>query len=561
MPAPALPIGPARTEILWFLEPGLAAPIGPKFEELLDSRWRVSCAETGPDAEAAIRSLKPDLLVLETPSQSPRSLTLLRTLGGLAGGVPMALISTGPVEPDSIPHEVLDVEQSSAVDVRWVSRLVRAARQGASRSPPRPSLDQLDVALGIDDRAQLLEKARTMVDRTRLWLVLVNLDRFRLVNENFGLAVGDRVLAQVARRMRAVIGETELAGRLGADEIAWFTTVDPTAASERLRQTLRVPYDAAGGEVSLTASVALVSSTTRPTPLERLLARGDAAIRRAKAAGGDVVVSDADENSNAQRWYELDTDLRLALERQELFLNYQPQLDLSSKRLSGFEALIRWRKSTGQLVSPGEFIPALESTGLIVPVGAWVMHQACTTMARWRSEGLADARIAVNVSAVQLRRDDFLGIVDGALLESGLPPECLELEITESLMVDVGTRSIHELLNGLRARGVRVAIDDFGTGYASMAYLRRLPIQVLKIDRSFVKELGLDPKAGGIVRAIVELARALNMSTVAEGVETTEQEVVLAELGCRDVQGFRYAKPMAEIDAGAWWRAHHQKAA
>jgi predicted signal transduction protein with EAL and GGDEF domain len=314
-------------------------------------------------------------------------------------------------------------------------------------------------------------------------------------------------------------------------------------------EVLAAPFGLAGQEVHVGASVGVALSAAGGDDPDELVRRADLALYRAKREGRGrfrFFEPAMDEEIRARR--RLEGELRHGLERGEFALAYQPQLDFRTGRITGVEALARWSHPERGPVPPGDFVPAAEASGLIVPLGAWALREACRQAAAWRREGL-DLTVAVNVSPVQLRHPDLPGMVEEALVASGLAPERLELEVTEGLLV--GTEAgVAERVAGLAARGVGLAIDDFGTGYSSLAYLKRLPARRIKVDRSFVRGIGAEPEGEAVVRAIVGLGHTLGKEVVAEGVETEAQLAFLRELGCDAAQGFLLAKPRPAGEVG-----------
>jgi diguanylate cyclase (GGDEF)-like protein len=398
-------------------------------------------------------------------------------------------------------------------------------------------------------------------------VLLLDLDCFKQVNDSLGHAAGDHLLAAVGERLSESLaarrGSGDLVARLGADEFVLLLRGElSTEAIQRLgkqlRSALRVPVAIDGHEVDVRASIGAASAPRHALTPDALLRAADLALFAAKAAGRDrLVMFEPALQREAQERLALLADLRLALDAGQLEMHYQPQIELASGSLVGFEALMRWRHPTRGMVPPSVFIPLAEDSGLIVPIGAWALQVACRDAARWPG-GL---RVAVNVSALQFERSPVELHVLEALERSGLAPERLEIELTESALLKDAQHAI-DLLTRLRALGVRTALDDFGTGFSSLAYLRRLPLDLLKIDRAFIADLDhptAGPTARAIVAAIHELAGALGLHTVAEGIETVEQQEVLAELGCSLGQGFLFAKALARDATQAFVELAHRK--
>ncbi|PWC86980.1 diguanylate cyclase [Azospirillum sp. TSH100] len=409
-------------------------------------------------------------------------------------------------------------------------------------------LDRLDHAIELANRAR-------EPDAGRLAVLSVDLDRFKRVNDSLGHGVGDLLLCRVAERLGASVRRCDTVGRLGGDEflVVLERVADRDEAAmvaQRLLDGLSSLREVGEHRVHLTASIGIAihpaEENGEPPDSTGLMRMADSAMQAAKTAGGDrFVFYTRDMTDRAETRLRLESGLREAVAARAFELVYQPKIEAAGGRLTGFEALIRWRHE-GTAVSPADFIPVAEDTGLIIEIGRWVLEEACRTATRWALDH-GPVPVAVNVSARQLADPGFARLVEQVLQRHGTPPHLLELEITETvIMKDV--RHHLPTLNRLRALGVRIAIDDFGTGYSSLAYLRQLPVDVLKIDRSFVNDL---PHAPDIASTVIALAQRLLLSTVAEGVETAEQRHWLAEAGCDCLQGYLISRPLAAEAAEA----------
>lgn len=402
-------------------------------------------------------------------------------------------------------------------------------------------------ALFQDYLAQAL--ARAWREGGAVAAMLLDLDGLKEINDTFGHAAGDRLLRQVAARLAAAVHAGGTLARLGGDEFALIQagihqpTEAATLASEVLA-VLAAPFKLDSQEVHISASFGIALSPP-DDDAETLLRHADLALHHAKTEGRSSIrffelAMDAEARSRRR----LEQDLRSALERGEFVLHYQPQLDLTSGRFIGAEALLRWRHPERGLIAPGEFVPLAETTGLIRPLGAWVLQEACRQAAAWRDAGLP-LTVAVNLSPAELRRDvGGLPQVGRALKQAGLAPTDLELELTEGVLMETFGGKVEDFLRRLTACGVGLAIDDFGVGYSSLAYLRRLPAQKIKVDRSFVREIGADPESERLVQSIVALGQGLGKRVVAEGVETEAQLVFLRAAGCDAAQGYYLAPPL-----------------
>jgi diguanylate cyclase (GGDEF)-like protein len=446
---------------------------------------------------------------------------------------------------------------ASGVLVGWAARTLRRAEA------TRRHLALHDPLTGLPNRALLtdrLEHALSRKDRLpgEVVVLFLDVDQFKVVNDGMGHAAGDVLLRQLAERLRSVIRVGDTLARFGGDEFVVVcdkvTTAEVDRLGERITAAVGAPFDLNGREVFVTASVGIAVVGPDESAVT-VLQNADVAMYRAKSRGRARSVT-FDETMYRQASARLDTEsgLRRALDRGELRVYYQPIVDTRTEEPTGFEALVRWEHPERGLVSPAEFIPVAEETGLIVPIGEWVLAEALAQTQTWRTElpGAADFTIAVNLSASQLLSPALLRSVSTALATSGIPASAVHLEITESVVMNDVERSI-ATLQALRSRGVALAVDDFGTGYSSLSYLRQLPVTTLKIDRSFVDELGEDSEHGrSIVDAIISLARAMGLNVVAEGVETRGQLSALQRLRADRAQGYLWSKPLPAADVPAW---------
>lgn len=427
-----------------------------------------------------------------------------------------------------------------------------------------------DPLTGLPNRRLFAERVEQALARrarsgSSVAVLFLDLDGFKLVNDGLGHAVGDQVLVAVAARLEGCLRTSDTVARLGGDEFGVLiedvvSLDEPVAAADRIAATLAEPVRLDGRSVSVRASIGATIDAGLATTADELLRNADTAMYRAKASGlGGFALFEPSMHAAQLARLELDGELREAIWRNEFRLRFQPIVDLASGRLAAVEALVRWQHPVRGLVAPGEFISAAEEAGLIVPIGSWVLREACRTARAWFDAGLAtpSLRISVNTSVRQLTDGAFVGEVERALADTHLPADCLVLEITESVMLTEETLAV-TALRDLRARGVHIAIDDFGTGYSSLGYLKRLPVDGLKIDRSFIDGLGQDREKSAIVEAALAFAHALDLSVTAEGIETELQLAQLIELGCSLGQGFLFAPPlepdtMRELLAASDW--------
>ena len=433
----------------------------------------------------------------------------------------------------------------------------RRARELANRDP----------LPGLLNRKGFLSVAQALLDEPRAdpaqpaALLLIDLDRFKRLNDSLGATAGDETLQQVARRLQQAFRNLPRValGRLASDEFALlFPAMRSSVAAERAAQIvlteLRRPLTCGGLDCVVRASVGIATATAEAR-VEVLLAQAGQALSAAKSGGGNCARRYQAELGYADRErFDLETALHQALERNELVLHYQPIVDPRTRRLAGVEALMRWQRED-RLLSPGTFIPIAEETGLVYRMGEWAVGEALQQVRRWRNTGLPVPTVSVNIHARHLEQPELARSVSQALDTTGLESSTLELELTETGVMRDIKRSL-DSLQGLKQLGVRLALDDFGTGYSSLAYLTQLPIDTLKIDRSFVDKLGESGQSRAVVRSITALAQALGLSTVAEGVETREQLDSLRALGCDEVQGYFYAQPMPPRELqGGWHRS------
>ena len=395
-----------------------------------------------------------------------------------------------------------------------------------------------------------LDNAMHQAHRTRrpMAIMLLDLDRFKSINDSLGHGAGDILLKSVSQRLSRLLREGDTLGRLGGDEFALLlpeisSHADAASLASRMLAEFETPFDLDGREVFTTTSIGIAVYPSDGETPQVLLKHADVALYNAKDAGRSAfrffLQSD---NENSLERLELETDLRHAVARDELRLHYQPQVDARTGLIQGVEALVRWQHPRRGLLMPSRFIHLAETTGYIDVLGRWCMETACRQLLQWQAMGLPIRQVAVNVSARQLRNPGFADMVADILREMGIPPRCLELELTESSLADDPERIFH-LFAQLREWGIRIAIDDFGTGYSSLSYLSRFPVDVVKIDQSFIQGLGQETEARSVVQAIILLAHALSMKTVAEGVETETQRKRLVEMSCDQLQGYLYARP------------------
>jgi diguanylate cyclase (GGDEF)-like protein/PAS domain S-box-containing protein len=414
-----------------------------------------------------------------------------------------------------------------------------------------------DALTGLPNRFLFIDRLQQAIARIQrnpqeqFAVLFLDLDRFKVVNDSLGHVVGDQLLIEIAHRLQSCLRPGDTVARLGGDEftilLASIKSVsDAIGVAERIQQALQAPLCLNNHEIFTTASIGIALNGASSVQPEELLRNADTALYQAKEQGKDrYAVFNADMYDRAVALLQLETDLRWAIERQELRVYYQPIISLATNRITGFEALVRWLHPDRGLISPAEFIPVAEETGLIIPIGQWVLHESCQQLQQWQIQFPLHPMLtmSVNLSSKQLSQANFVEQIDAILKQTELAPHCLKLEITESAIM-ARPDAAASGLGQLKMRGIQLCVDDFGTGYSSLAYLHRFPIDILKIDRSFINQLDEDAERFAIVRAIVTLAENLGLSVVAEGIETAKQMAQLQGLHCDYGQGYFFSKPL-----------------
>jgi len=411
--------------------------------------------------------------------------------------------------------------------------------------------------LFMDRLSQAMQRAKRR--KGYMYAVLfLDLDRFKVVNDSLGHNIGDQLLIESSNRLAACLRGEDTVARFGGDEFVVLLediqdSGDAIRVAERIQNDLSVPYDLDGYKVIVFISTGIVLSNPTYVRPEDIVRDADIAMYRSKGKGlGRYEIFDPSMLDRVMTRLELETDLRKALENQEFVVHYQPILEMKTNQIIGFEALVRWQHPTKGLIPPAEFIPTAEETGLIVPLGYWVLDEACRQLNAWHAQYPAELRLTINVnlSTRQSSQPDVVKKISMILKKNELDPRFLKLELTESLIIDESGSTV-AMLSELREMGIQVQIDDFGTGYSSLSYLHTLPIDTLKIDRSFISRLGINTKNTEIVQTIFSLAHSLGMKVIAEGVETNEQLSSLKDMNCEFAQGFLFAKPVNGVEAGA----------
>src|SRR3989344_4514680 len=447
--------------------------------------------------------------------------------------------------------------------VRRADRIIRS-HENEERKAQAEQIHYMayhDPRTGLANRALFKDRFQHAIAVARrtdkpVGVMFIDIDRFKVINDSLGHEGGDAVLVEAAKRIRACLRASDTACRLGGDE---FTVIlerltspdDAAEAGSRVLGRVSLSIKVGGREILVTASIGIAVYPGASQDIQRLLKDADAAMHEAKESGRNRYVFYTREmEARAQESLEYELGLRHALQNGEFQVYYQPRVNTASGKVTGVEALLRWQHPDRGMILPDDFIPLLEDTGLVIPVGEWVLGEACRQMRRWHDAGYRSLGMSVNLSMKQFRSGTLLAGVQRALAESGLPPEKLELELTESVLVD-DTEQALELMHQLKKTGVTLSIDDFGTGYSSLGYLRRFPIDLLKIDGSFVRDVTRNRGDATITTTIAVMAKTLRLGILAEGVETREQARFLKTIGCHEMQGFLFSAPLLAEELGA----------
>jgi diguanylate cyclase (GGDEF)-like protein/PAS domain S-box-containing protein len=415
-----------------------------------------------------------------------------------------------------------------------------------------------DALTGLPNRTLLEDRVVNALSGARrrkekIALLFLDLDRFKIVNDTLGHSVGDILLKEVAERLKRWVREQDTIARVGGDEFVIMMTgiqsaPDAAMAAERIVDLMTTKFSVRDHSLNVTCSIGISMFPEDGLDGETLLKHADAAMYSAKQKGpNNIEFFTEDLSIQMVERLNLESGLRLAIERQELYLVYQPQMDIATEKIVGVEALLRWKHPEMSLVPPDRFISVAENSGLIVPIGEWVLKTACAQARKWQDEGHPAMSIAVNVSAVQFRQDGFRDLIKRVLRETGLPPQYLELELTESLLL-TNADVMFSVLQELNEMGLQLAIDDFGTGYSSLSYLKQFPVKKLKIDRSFIKNVALNASDAAITTAIIGMAKILGLKVIAEGVENEAQMSFLREHRCDEIQGYYFSKPITAAE-------------
>ncbi len=478
---------------------------------------------------------------------------------------------------DSVRRIRLEAEPHAQESGEWAYMLgtIQDITERTNAQKQIHNLAYYDLVTGLPNRAQLTEQLRYTLksskrNDTKFAVLFLDLDHFKQVNDTLGHDAGDDLLLQVANRLTSVVRESDMissndndpesqhtVARLGGDEFVVLLGVinrveDAARVAERIAQSISVPYDIGSSTVTVTTTIGISVYPADGDDTESMMKSADVAMYHAKESGRNgYQFYSRDIHEQALSRFSLEADLRSAIENKELTLAFQPKVEMSTGRLAGVEALTRWTHPERGLMNPGEFIPLAEETGLIIELGRWVLRESCKQMQLWIEAGWPPMTIAVNCSSVQFTKSDVIEDINEAIQYSGLDPRLLEIELTESLLLQDGEKGI-QILSDMKALGIQTSIDDFGTGFSSLSYLKRLPVDKLKIDQSFVKDLDKDSGDAAIVTAIITLSHNLNLTVVAEGVETQEQFDILRGFKCNEAQGYLISYPL-DIEQFSLW--------
>jgi diguanylate cyclase (GGDEF)-like protein/PAS domain S-box-containing protein len=518
---------------------------------------------TGYEADEVIGQDPKVLSTGNTPPETYRAMwQALKERGGWQGEL-LDRRKNGETFPKWLSISV--VRDANGAVANFIGSFIDISERKASEERVR-HLAHHDALTGLPNRFSLQERLAQALgfaarNRAMLALMMIDLDNFKTINDTLGHQTGDRLLIEVARRLTGAVRASDIVARLGGDEFVVVLPdiempTDAAHVAEKILETVERPYAVDGQELRTSPSIGICLYPADAASSDDLMKNADVAMYHAKAQGRANYQFFTTELQQATlERIAIENELRASLDAGEFELHYQPQLDLRTGRISGVEALLRWRHPERGLVLPGDFIPIAEETGLIVPLGDWVLREACRQLAAWQAAGIVDIRLSVNLSAKQFLDPQLALRIAEILAENAVAAAMLDLEVTESMSMRSPTDTV-ALMDALTQQGMSLSIDDFGTGYSSMAYLKLFPIRTLKIDRSFVSDIETDPNDAQICDVTVLLAHKLGLETVAEGVETQEQLKFLLSIGCERIQGFLISRPLPAAEVAPFIRAH-----
>ena len=554
----------SRTPAIWFISGAIALSLLGDLLYAIDTSGHLSIAQHFAYAPyvasyfcASAAFLHPSAQRLTEPGVTRVRQPLLSRLVLTTSSLVVPVIVLSITDPNSTSDRLVRTISIFVLAVTVTMRVIQAVRANASAQEALIKSAQTDALTGLPNRPLLLELIASSLrsawrSSKQPTVLFIDVDRFKNINDSLGHSTGDDVLTSIAARLKNAVPDRAIVGRISGDE---FVILDPgiqsvaeaMALADRILAGFKEPLSVDQGDVFVSASIGVaISASGQLTSADDLLRNADTAMYRAKDAGRNcVALFDESMLERVTQRLAVETALYRALEREELKLFHQPIIDISLGDVIGFEALMRWEREDGSMVSPAEFIPIAEETGIIVPIGSWALLEALSHLRGWIDDGIcrSDSTMSVNVSPRQLHDPNFVAIVSEALMRSRVPAEQLWLEVTESVMISEPEQALHALTK-LRDLGVRMAIDDFGTGYSSLSLLQRFPIHRLKIDRAFVSGVADDASARSLVRTIIAMSNSLGLDTVAEGVESVRQLQTLNALGCAKAQGFLISHPV-----------------
>ncbi|RJF97606.1 EAL domain-containing protein [Noviherbaspirillum saxi] len=519
--------------------------------------FRVEEAADGAQALQMLKRMQPDVILMDAVMPVMDGFTACARVQELPNGRAIPVLMITALEDNQSVERAFAAGASDyipkPIHFAVLSQRVRRIIEANQAEKRIRHLAYNDLLTGLPNRALFMDQLGRRIEQARVAgesvaVLFLDLDRFKNVNDSLGHDVGDRLLVAVAQRLRRSVRNADCVARLGGDEftVVLAEIVGPNAAvsaAQNICRALSTPFQIDGNDIFVTTSVGISMYPHDATDVGTLLKHADTAMYRAKKTGSGFQFFEASMEHSISEHVRMENDLRRALDRNELEVYYQPQARVDSGKIIGAEALVRWRHPTRGMVSPAEFIPLAEETGLISALGEWVLRTACAQLQAWIASGLPPIRMAVNLSVKQLLKKDFASSVEQALADTGVSASLLELEITESTLMENAQDTL-EALHRLRSLGVRLSIDDFGTGYSSLSYLKRFPVDIIKIDRSFVRDVPHDADDASIVTGIIALAHSLRLEVVAEGVETASQLAFLKDQSCDLMQGYYLSKPV-----------------
>ncbi len=547
--------------------------------EIEGANFKLEWVKTHDEALKVMDGNKHDVYLFDYRLGEVTGLELLRKVEENGCKAPVIML-TGQgdkeIDMEAMKAGAADYLVKGQINAGLLERSIRYAIERKKSEEQIRHMAYYDNLTSLPNRTLFKDRLKLAMAHCRRYnrqsaLLFLDLDNFKRVNDTFGHTVGDLLLKEVAERLNQSVrisdsvarnideGTKDTVARLGGDEFIILLTEiahphDAAKVAKRILEVLSPPLILDGHEVFIRVSIGIAIYPLDGEDIESLLKNSDAAMYHAKSSGkNNYQFYRKSMNAAALDKLTLENSLHRALERGELLLYYQPQIDLRKGKITGMEALMRWQHPEKGMIQPSEFIPIAEETGLIIPMSEWLLNTACVQNKAWQEEGLGPVRISVNLSAQQFKQDNLVHTVSRALNNSGLAPGWLELEITENIIMQ-NTQATLDTLHKLKGMGLNFAMDDFGTGYSSFAYLKKFPLDLIKIDQSFVKDITANPDSAAIVTAIIAMTNSLKLSVIAEGVETEQQQTFLLEHGCYKMQGYLYSRPLPADEAGEFIR-------